>query len=59
MTAAEQAALQKFSTDGTISWETNRYRLEPRQSYVSREVRATDPAFWGPMPAAARPTRRP
>jgi len=59
-TAAEQAALQKFSADGTISWETNRYRLDPRQSYVSREVRATDPAFWGAMPAATRPaTRRP
>jgi hypothetical protein len=58
-TAAEQAALQKFSTDATLSWETNRFRLDPKQSYVSREVRATDPAFWGPMPAAARPTRRP
>ena len=61
-TAAEQAALQKFSTDGTISWETNRYRLDPRQSYVSREVRASDPAFWGQMPAATRaatPARRP
>lgn len=59
-TAAEQAALQKFSTDATLSWETNRFRLDPKQSYVSREVRATDPAFWGPMPAATRPaTRRP
>lgn len=60
-TPTEMAALQKFSTDATLSWETNRYRLDPRQSYVSREVRASDPAFWGQMPAApARPaTRRP
>lgn len=59
-TAAEQAALQKFSTDATITWESNRFRLDPRQSYVSRETRATDPAFWGAMPAAPRPaTRRP
>lgn len=57
-TAAEQAALQKFSTDATLSWETNRFRLDPKQSYVSREVRATDPAFWGAMPTAARPASR-
>ena len=57
-TAAEQAALQKFSTDATLSWETNRFRLDPKQSYVAREVRATDPAFWGPMPAAVRPASR-
>jgi len=56
--AAEQAALQKFSTDGTLSWETNRFRLDPKQSYVSREVRASDAAFWGPMPTAARPASR-
>lgn len=60
-TSAEMAALQKFSTDATMSWETNRYRLDPAQSYVSREVRATDPAFWGPMPSArpVAPARRP
>lgn len=57
-TAAEQAALQKFSTDATMSWESNRFRLDPRQSYVSREVRATDPAFWGPMPTGARSASR-
>ena len=56
--ATEQTALQKFSTDGTLSWETNRYRLDPKQSYVSAAVRATDPAFWGPMPTAARPASR-
>jgi hypothetical protein len=57
-TAAEQAALQKFSTDATLSWETNRFRLDPKQSYVSREVRAGDVAFWGPMPTPARPASR-
>ena len=57
-TAEEQAALQKFSTDATVSWETNRFRLDPKQSYVSREVRATDAAFWGPMPTSARPAPR-
>ena len=56
-TAPEQAALHKFSTDGTISWETNRFRLDPKMSYVSRDVRASDASFWGPMPAT--PARQP
>ncbi len=57
---SEQAALHKYSTDAALSWETNRFRLDPRQSYVSRETRATDPTFWGTMPAGTRPAvRRP
>jgi hypothetical protein len=57
---AEQAAIMKFSTDATLSWENNRYRLDPKQSYVPRETRATDSTFWGTMPAAPRaPARRP
>jgi hypothetical protein len=57
--AAEQAALQKYGTDAALSTESNRFRLDPKQSYVSRETRATDPAFWGTMPTAAPPARRP
>ena len=56
---AEQAAIQKFSTDATLSWENNRFRLDPKQSYVSRETRATDSAFWGAMPTARPAARRP
>ena len=52
-TVDERNALQKFSTDAQLNAETNRFRLDPKQSYVSRETRATDPAFWGPQP---RPT---
>jgi len=55
---SEQAALRKFSTDASLSWETNRFRLDPKQSYVSRETRATDPTFWGTMPAGTRPAAR-
>lgn len=58
----EMAALNKFSKEATVTWETNRFRLDPRQSYVSREVRAGDPAFWGAMPAtkpATAPARQP
>jgi hypothetical protein len=61
--AEEQAALRKFFTDGMISSESNRFRLDPKQSYVSRETRATDPAFWGTMPPARAavqpPAKRP
>jgi len=58
--AEEMAVLQKYGTDAALSTETNRFRLDPRQSYVSRETRATDPAFWGAMPTGTRPAvRRP
>jgi hypothetical protein len=49
-TADEGATLQKAMADGVISVETNRYRVDPGQSYVPRETRATDPAFWTPKP---------
>ena len=49
----EMTVMQKFSTDGMLSAETNRFRLDPKQSYVSRETRATDTAFWGAAPAPA------
>jgi hypothetical protein len=46
-------ALEKFSTEGLLSAETNRFRLDPAQSYVAHELRAQDPAFWG----AKRPAK--
>jgi hypothetical protein len=56
----ERAALQKFSTDALISQETQRFRLDPEMSYVPKEVRAQDPAFWMPKkPAVKRPTSQP
>lgn len=45
-TADDLAVLQKFSTEGMISSEVNRYRLDPRQSYVPKETRDKDPEFW-------------
>ena len=56
-TAEERATLQKFSTEGLVSSETNRFRLDPAMSYVSRETRAQDPAFWMPKkPAIKKPS---
>jgi hypothetical protein len=58
--ADDLLALQKFNAEGLISAETNRYRLDPTQSYVGKEVRDKDPAFWTPKPAAAKvPARKP
>ncbi len=45
-TPEEQAAFQKFFAEGVVSVETNRFRLDPRMSYVSAETKAVDPAFW-------------
>jgi hypothetical protein len=46
MTAEEGATLGKFMKESVISTSTNRYRLDPRQSYVGAEVKAKDLAFW-------------
>ena len=48
MTEEELATMRKFMTEGLISTVTNRYRLDPGQSYVNAETRAKDPAFWNP-----------
>jgi len=53
-TPDEMTVLQKFSREGMLSGESNRFRLDPRMSYVSAATRATDPAFWNPRPAARR-----
>jgi len=58
-TAEERAALDKFSSEGLLSSETNRFRLDPAMSYVSAETRAQDPAFWMPKKQVARATTQP
>ncbi len=55
MTPEERTTLQKFSADGLLNSETNRFQLNPVMSYVPPETRATDPTFWMPK----RPARRP
>lgn len=44
-TPEEKAVFEKWG-DAVVSEETHRFRLDPQQSYVSKEVRAQDPAFW-------------
>jgi len=45
MTPQEQEAMQKFNEFLTEA-VTQRFRLDPDMSYVSRAVRETDPGFW-------------
>jgi hypothetical protein len=47
-TQEEGATLSKFMAESVITVESQRFRLDPGQSYVSKEVRDTDPAFWLP-----------
>jgi hypothetical protein len=56
-TPQEMETLQKFSTNALINTETQRFRLDPEMSYVPKEVRAQDPAFWMPKkPAVTKKT---
>jgi hypothetical protein len=44
----ERAVFQKFDTEALITSETQRFRLDPEMSYVPKDTRASDPAFWMP-----------
>jgi hypothetical protein len=46
LTSEEQTARQNFQKEGVISTEMNRFKVDPVQSYVSKETRAKDPEFW-------------
>ncbi|HEV2064458.1 MAG TPA: hypothetical protein VGS00_07905 [Thermoanaerobaculia bacterium] len=45
--------LQKLSSDGFLTTESNIYAFSPKMSYVAPEVASADPDFWTPKPAAA------
>ena len=47
-TSEEQGEIQKSGAEAIISTESNRFRLDPRQSYVPKETRETDREFWMP-----------
>jgi hypothetical protein len=53
-TPEDAKTFEKFF-DGAISSETHRFRLSPEMSYVPKETRAEDPAFWMPKKPAAKP----
>lgn len=57
--ADDQKAFEKFFREGLITMESQRFELNPHMSYVSPEVRATDPAFWIKKKPAAKTTPTP
>lgn len=59
MTPDEMGLMQKFSTEGLINAETNRFRLSPTMSYVPKSVRDSDPAFWSPKKTVAASAQQP
>lgn len=55
----EGTALQKLMLEGVVNIETQRFRLDPVQSYVPKATRDQDPAFWMPKkPAAVKATQQ-
>ncbi len=54
MTKEEQGTLQKFAAEGLINAESHRFRVDPNMSYVPKEVKAQDPAFWNPKKPVAK-----
>ena len=54
MVAEDAANAQKWLRDGVTNVETQRFRLDPTQSYVDAATKAKDPAFWMPKRPAAR-----
>jgi hypothetical protein len=59
-TADEGTLLQKFMLEGVVNVETQRFRVDPAQSYVPKETRASDRAFWMPKkPVAPKPATQP
>jgi hypothetical protein len=45
-TPEEQQMMEKFGGSGLINAETQRFRLDPVQSYVDAATKAKDPKFW-------------
>ena len=53
----ELKTLEKVSAEALVNVENQRFRIDPVMSYVPKETRAADPAFWMPKkPAPAKPT---
>jgi hypothetical protein len=47
-TPEEQQMMEKFGGSGLVNAETQRFRLDPVQSYVDAATKAKDPKFWSP-----------
>ena len=55
MTPDEGSTMQKLVSEGLINSETQRLQLSAQMSYVTKETKDQDPAFWRPKKPAAKP----
>jgi hypothetical protein len=53
--AEDRAMLQKFTLEGIVNVEAQRFTVNGPMSYVPAETIAQDPAFWLPKKPAAKP----
>ena len=53
--AEDRTMLQKFTLEGLVNVETQRFSVNGPMSYVPAETIALDPAFWRPKKPAAKP----
>jgi hypothetical protein len=51
----DRAMLQKFSLEGLVNVETQRFAVNGPMSYVPAETIAQDPTFWRPKKPVAKP----
>jgi hypothetical protein len=54
--ADEQRALQKFTAEGLINSESQRFAMNGPMSYVDQATISQDPAFWRPKKPAVKKT---
>ena len=47
-TPEEQETIRKFAAEAVLEEVSNKFRLDPVQSYVPKETRDKDPGFWQP-----------
>ena len=47
-TPEEMGVLGKFIKESVLNISTNRYRLDPKQSYVDAATKVRDLTFWTP-----------
>lgn len=51
--------LQMLERESIMSSESNLYTVNPKMSYVSKELAAADPEFWTPKPKATKAATKP
>lgn len=57
--AENSKKMEALRASYTLTLESNYFAINPKMSYVSKEIAAADPAFWNPKPRPAAATKKP